>query len=441
MDPSNTLCNHCDALQQLWGKTAEFFCSCTNPETFLCSACLHKHISRMPKKGHRHWPIALLPNYKKDSCLKRLEAFPRVSEEALGCVGQIDTAITELTAKVEEIKATLTALCTEKVRELQDIKANLTKEISFALAEVKRTLLEEQPLLLTYFGPLIRKHIGKTDPLQLFTFTIEAPETLLSVHIQLANSQDNKPAQLAGMYHNGAFLYDVESHQFTRHTLSVDFGNGGSYAMLDRNRLLCLGAHPPSSAVYLLELPSFQLNPLPSLSTPRSGAGVANVNAYIYAFGGWDNHSRLRSCEKMDLSSKCWTHCGDMTHPRSSFTPCLHRSLLYLAAASTPDVWEIETFDPETETFAVLPVSLPPELTLKQASVAFIANEELCLLTCGRQLARWKIDTESEFRLSWGESIWSNQQPLIVGPVVLIACRGGVVHFSLKIYYQVNLMY
>lgn len=73
-----------------------------------------------------------------------------------------------------------------------------------------------------------------------------------------------------------------------------------------------------------------------------------------------------------------------MTHPRSHFTPCLYRSLLYLASA-TKDLRAVEVFNPETEAFGVLPVALPAQLRLENASVAFIVNEELCLLTEARQ--------------------------------------------------------
>ena len=67
--------------------------------------------------------------------------------------------------------------------------------------------------------------------------------------------------------------------------------------------------------------------------------------------------------------------------------------------------------------------------------MAFIVNKELCLLTTGNQMARWKIDTEREFRLSdTGKTIWSNQQPLIVGSLVLIACFGGIMPFNLETY-------
>ena len=183
--------------------------------------------------------------------------------------------------------------------------------------------------------------------------------------------------------------------------------------------------------MYQLNLLSFQLSPLPSLGTPRRDAGIAKVNNRIYVFGGADaaKHN-LRSCEKIDLSEKRWTSIGSMTHCRGSFTPCHFRSLLYLVACWVSS--SVETFNPKRDTFAVLSVSLPRQLTFGGGSVSFVVDEELCVLTDEKQMLRWKIDAEREFRLSITEKVmWSNQQPRILGSQLLIACQGQVMQFSL----------
>lgn len=81
------------------------------------------------------------------------------------------------------------------------------------------------------------------------------------------------------------------------------------------------------------------------------------------------------------------------------------------------------TFNPESETFAVLPITLPPELTLYGGSVTFIYKDKLCVLTGNRELLRWKVDKERKFRFTnTGEILWRWQQPLIVGLMLLIPC-------------------
>lgn len=242
------------------------------------------------------------------------------------------------------------------------------------------------------------------------------------------------PTKMVGIWRNTAFSYEIQSQQFSEHTLSVNFGVGGSCIQADRNTLLCVGANPASSAVYLLTLSTFQLSPLPSLFTPRDSAGLAKVNAHFYVLGGYNGGGVLSSCEKMKLADKCWTRMSRMTHPRVAFTPCHYGSLLYIVSSNQEANRTVETFNAETETFTLFPVSLPQELRFTM-SVAFIAYGELCILTDEKQIALWNIDTEREFRLfntdRWS---WSCQQPLIVGSFVLIAYKGEVQKFSLETY-------
>jgi len=241
------------------------------------------------------------------------------------------------------------------------------------------------------------------------------------------------PTTMAGVWENTAFLYDIQSQNVSTGTLSVNL-DGGSFIEAGRNQLLCVGGtYPSSSAVHSLDLSSFQLSPLPFLSTPRVFAGLAKVNAHFYVLGGFNeiNEERLGSCEKMQLSDTRWTQISSMKHPRGYFTPCHFRSLLYLASAG---VQAVETFNADTEVFAVLPVSLPPQLRARP-SVAFIAHGELCLVTGNKQMARWKIETEREFRLyDTKQGSCSTQQPLLVGSLVLIASCREVQKFSLETY-------
>ena len=120
-----------------------------------------------------------------------------------------------------------------------------------------------------------------------------------------------------------------------------------------------------------------------------------------------DGMSIDRICEKMQFIDQCWTQINSMNHPRSHFTPCHFRSLLYLASTYSS---KVETFNAEAETFAVLPVSLPVLSSIW--SVAFIARGELCLLTEKNEMARWKIETECEFHISQtNKASSSTQQP------------------------------
>ena len=258
-----------------------------------------------------------------------------------------------------------------------------------------------------------------------------ARPTMQQICAALVQPEEAKlPTSMAVVWLDQAYLYDTQARLVSKHTLTVNLG-GGSYIQVDSNTLLCVGTHPAPCAVHLLDLTSFQLRPLPSLCTPRAAAGLAKVNAHFYVFGGW-NEAYLSSCEKLQLSDQCWTQTNSMHYHRAFFTPCQFRSLLYLASADKHK--KVETFNVETDTFTVLPISLPARL-LPYSSVAFVVKGELCLLTYGMQMVRWKIETEHKFRLAHtSQGSCSTQLPLVVGSLVLIACMGEVQKFSLKTY-------
>ena len=432
MDQGNKLCVSCSR------KVAEFYCSCTDPATFLCEGCLGKHSRLVSIKGHQTWPVSLPQVSKTPLYSTRLQVFPLVRDEAMGCIAEVERAITEVTARVQELQAALTVLGTEKIRELQEMKVFLGREITTSLEEVERTLAEEKPVLVTQYAQVIRERIENISPLHLFACTIEtcSPSALLRITPRLMTAQELNLRELTGVFGNQVFLYDVGAQKITRRSIPVNFGGGGSYVEIERQRLVCVGADPASAAVYSLLLPSFQLIPLPFLSTPRFAAGVAKCNNYIYVFGGQNAaNSVLRTCEKLQLSGNSWTSINPMAHPRGGFTPCHFRSLLYLLSAwsSQGIASPVETFNPRTDTFAVIPVFFPMQLKLGAGSVTFVHHEELFFLTTKQQVARWKVDTETEFRISnTGYLELSNQQPLIVGSTVLIVCCGGVGQFSLN---------
>jgi len=282
-----------------------------------------------------------------------------------------------------------------------------------------------------------------SEPLQrLIKSMLNSEESLRPTMLQVCCTvTELKPAvkYFAAVWENKVERYHLKSQQSTTFTLPVKFGKGGSYIAMGRTTLMCLGADPASTAVYELDLSSAQLTDLPPLSVSRNGAGVAKAAHCVYVFGSWvGKKASLKSCEKYDLQEKRVQALIDMQYGRCFFTPCTFRSLIYLACPFTTPV--IETFDPRTETFTVLPVSLPPDM--KYLSVAVVAHQELCILTSGeqgeeQQMGLWKIETESEFRRSVSQKgCCSCQPPLIVGSVVLIAniWANRVEKFSLESY-------
>lgn len=90
----------------------------------------------------------------------------------------------------------------------------------------------------------------------------------------------------------------------------------------------------------------------------------------------------------------------------------------------------MESFSVDTEAFTVLFVSLPPDLQLGYNSVAFIANEELLILTAYKQVARWKVG-EPHFSVSdTDRKCCSGVAPLIMRTEVYIANDSGSVELG-----------
>ena len=262
-------------------------------------------------------------------------------------------------------------------------------------------------------------------------------QELIREKTTMASTVPAAPNYFASVYRSKVQLYDLATGELTTHELTVNLGDGGAYAQLDASTLLCVGAHPASVAVYELRLPSCQLVSMFPLNTPRCAPGIVQVEARIYVFGGRDKQlSAFKTCEKMQLSNKRWSSLrNEMFRVRSHFTPCLHNSLVYLPSCRDTDNKAVESFDPETETFNLLNVQLPEKLVLGKASVCFVANEELCLLTLGQQMARLRLESEVEFRLSATDRVCcSTQKPLVLGSLVFIACNGGIQLFTLETY-------
>lgn len=421
MEPGKALCCVC-------GDKAEMFCPCTAPETFLCVDCSGGHT--VFRGVHPVQPISQLSDYKitgySERLRTRLDLFPQVRDKVRDKVKSVDLAIQELTDEVDRVVRELVQYCNETVRKLKDTKVKLIRETEEALAEVERKIVEDRPQLTSEYGSVFRELSENLQPFDLFTYSVKTPpQTLVTFQSQLYPPLHiHLPDNFAALYYKQLEIYDLKTQQITQHTLSKSTGYAG-YIEVD-GTLMIVGEE-----VLTLDLHTFKISTLAPLLTPRYCPGVAKVHNDVLAFGGLN---ALKVCEKWSLLHTRWTPLPDMHYARGGFTPCHFKLLIYLAA-TYPDHRAVETFSPQTEIFTVLPVSLPPQLSLNCSSVAFVAFGELCILTYNKQIARWRIQSESEFRVSnTDRECYSNQQPLMLRNEMLIASCGRVVKLSLETY-------
>ena len=235
---------------------------------------------------------------------------------------------------------------------------------------------------------------------------------------------------------NKVCLYDIETGIVTEHLITVKFKRS-SFVEIDATTVFCIGNTPASNEMYSLDLTTMRLTPLPALHTARDRPGVVKGEGQhtdsVYVFGGYAYPGYLTSCEKYAVREGKWRDLGNMRYRRCYFTPCTFKVRIYLVSTYKLGVRAIETFDPDTDTFEKLSISLPREVEYGCASVTFVTQGELVLLTAGKQMARWRIETELEFRVfRVDRQCCSTQPPLVLDSLVLIAHSGQVETFSLE---------
>ena len=86
------------------------------------------------------------------------------------------------------------------------------------------------------------------------------------------------------------------------------------------------------------------------MQVARSGLGCVYLDGWVYAVGGMDGVSRLRSVERIRPGDTTWERVGDMSSPRSNFSLGILEGRLVAAGgvngASVSLL--VEIFDPET---------------------------------------------------------------------------------------------
>lgn len=451
---SNTMCQTCET------TVASHFCKCTNPPLLFCLDCCGPHHTKYPRSIHQVMPIATLSR-NPEVYIRKTEFLAKGAAELRKNIQKLEKFSEEFDDLMRKCANYLAEYRSWFLLEIQREKEALGAAIEAAVQETTLCLdkgLEPESALAQAIWTL------PPQMLQLVSYSVVVPDisafcqactTYKSNLEDLCGRFHAKPADnpaenveklqeepsnlhsvdtFAAIYKNTLEIFALKGEKSTKRTLPIDFGWGGSYILLDSHSLLCFGSDPPSNTVFTMDLSSFQFTSLAALLTPRAFSGVIRVAGYVYVFGGYSDSSHLtKSCEMYELQGKIWFPLGDMSEGRSGFTPCVFLSLVYLPCVC---VRSIETFNPETQIFATLPISLPAELE-HSLSVAFVNKGELCVITESQLIARWRIGVDSEFRVSVSDrKCCSSQLPLVKDSFVLIAnnCTQKVMKFSLETY-------
>jgi len=433
---TNTMCQTCEVTE------ASHFCKCTLPPTFFCLDCCGLHHVKYPRAIHQIMPFAVI-GQNPEVYVSKTECLTKGAAELRSNLQQLDKFCNDFENLMRVCITYLSEYRSWWLQYMQTEKEALHAAIEAAVQEATNCLdkgVDPTSALAQALWTL------PPEELRVVKFSVVIPDlqTLCQSWTTYQNDlphlcarfpkgeEEDKGDVFAAVYKDTVELFDLKAQHCTRHSLSVNFGWGGSYAALERHTLLCIGSDPPSTDAYKLDLSSLKLSPISGLRMPRAFAGVATVRHLAYVFGGYIDSSKMtKSCEKYECEQ--WVPLGDMWEERSGFTPCIYLALVYLSSHCTRS---LESFSSETEVFTVLPVSLPAQLE-GYLSVAFVANGELCILTESKQLGIWKIGAETEFRLTaTDKKCCSSQLPQVVGSIVLIAnnCTETLAKFSLDNY-------
>lgn len=396
---SNPTCHNCRE------NVATHYCKCSDSRIFLCLTCVPNHHTKPFRTPHQVVPIAK-PSQQSEKhkskvltnsiaeLRKNVERAEQCYDEFAGFMQKCIDYLTEyrsfllrqLQADKEELRVAVEAA-------IEEARNCLTENVkpTSPLAQAVWTLLPEELAVFSYAvnapdlhalcqswaqyhnnlrslcerfppRPVQEKEVTRNLFVAVHGNEAELYDTdthNLTKHVLARKFEDGaslveqfspRPAQekevtmdlFAAVHGNAVELYDTSTRQLTKHVLAGRFGDGASFVALDRSTLLCLGDYPPSTAVFELNLLSFQLISLCPLRVPRGKAGAVLLSDSVYAFGGvveW------KSCEKYVLQSRQWQVLGNMKYDRYGFTPCVFRTLIYLPCPWTTPV--IETFTPK----------------------------------------------------------------------------------------------
>ena len=346
---------------------------------------------------------------------------------------RLDKCTEEFTAKVQEMMNALSEYWTVRNAELQGVREELVNSIDKAVKEAEETIYEESPKLRFPLSRQMREFQRGTRSLRLFEYSIYEGNFLSSLEnvLIIANSMHESEASvLPFLSQQGVSLYNlVESKLEKELQHPILTGNQEiTMCQINKDNLFAINGH----SVSLLDIAANKRSFQQSTFRCRKCAGVIKFGNQVYAFGGLGE----KSAEKYDLGRNRWQKLGDMSRSLSHFVPAVYQRTAYLVDFGCGDVnsveaincticleenpaltgklaspyigypypqappapkktaLQVEVFCFLTESFKTLEVSLPENIAAV-ASVAFVCNAELVVVSASNAVYRWEIDSKA----------------------------------------------
>lgn len=143
---------------------------------------------------------------------------------------------------------------------------------------------------------------------------------------------------------------------------------------------------------------------------------VATAEIVCLFGGGFSGHGKIyagepfRTAEYFSMQNGQWTELPNMTTARLSFNPCQHAGLVYLCGGGSTTV---ETFDPTTRRFVLLPDFVLPDM-VKFGSATAVA-EDVIVVYGMLGVCKWSVTRRKEVFAAQHDRLfaWSNSSPVL----------------------------
>lgn len=361
-------------------RSATNYCCCEGSETFLCTVCVPEHYKR-PDGLHIVLKVETYGEHRKPGYFDRLTARDTQLQRRVTTLrqnlGHMDTCIERFTLKVDQLVQSIRTEAANILQYLQAERTAMEETISAAVQEAKETLQYDEVPQISELGQLLREPTVDQGKLALFHYFL--PDTLTlpisnCIVFRLYYELNSVLPLFPAISKNKLTMYSLGLHKSEQFQLSRAFSDGTMYAIVGKRRVLAVGGSAPCvKQTFWLDLRNREITAGPNLQQSRGFAGITQVGAFIYAFGGCSTE-KMRESEKLDLQSG-WKAIGPMAKPRYAFSPCLYNVHIYLVEVR--EYQGAEKYSFAADSYTSLALALP---CASGHGLHFLAKQDLIFL-------------------------------------------------------------
>ena len=443
MEGRNILCsvdNACD-------PTA--FCLCMGSPTFLCEKHISEHYTKSIAMTHFMYPIKVYsyhldaPRYQR--LLARFKLRNDVTAEVRKNILEIDSCIAAVRQATEEYIERVRIEAEATIERLNTEKTALTERVEAAINSYETALYEDEVQMTDRIAAAMRGYKGDSDTLKMFEYALvpnclqPVPEMARWCTNELDATPVARPVQHRPMavFDDKIAFYSLTPGQKTdiiemNSSLGMWSRYSATFVRSEDEVFLCGGMTKERAVLRTGVFISGREARVIRMLTPRYCHGLFHDPdwPYVYIFGGErgskDSTDRLKSCERVSLSTYESEAIPDMTYPRAAFNPCRYKQKIYLCGGYESEN-TIEAYSPCMNLFAVVFKSLPAGVSEAMGCTSVLDGDEIVIISSST-LTRWKPSTKlaDSSRGKPASLVWSTCRPVVSDREALIVCSDCV---------------